>query len=337
MDGIKLAIVGATGAVGQEMIKVLQERNLPVDKLFCLAHPSEAGQIIKYGREEIKVQPVAEEFFKEADLALFAVSSELSKELAPLAVENRCVVIDNSSAFRLEDEVPLVVPEVNPRDIEGHKGVIANPNCSTIILAVALYPLHKAAHIQRVLVSTYQAVSGAGIAGIEELNRQISDYLEGNVMQPQAFNYAIAFNVIPQIDVLTASDYYNEEMKLVHETRKIMHSPEMRIAATAVRVPVFRSHSESVALETEKRLSAEEARDILLSSPGIVVQDDPQENIYPMPLLAADHDEVYVGRIRQDLSSDHGLLFWVVADQIRKGAATNAVQIAEIVINNNWL
>ena len=240
--------------------------------------------------------------------------------------------MDNSYAFRLEEGVPLVVPEVNPDDIEEHKGIIANPNCSTIIMVVALNPIHRSAGIKRIIVSTYQAVSGAGIAGLKELEQQVNDMAAGRDFQAKVFQHQIAFNLIPHIDSFLDEDYTREEMKMVWETRKIMHAPEMKIAATAVRVPVYRSHSESINVETERFLSPDQVRQILASAPGVVLQDDPAANLYPMPLYSSNRDEVFVGRIRRDLSADNGIALWVSADQIRKGAATNAIQIAEIVV-----
>lgn len=330
-EGVRLAIVGATGAVGQEMIKILAERRFKIKELICLADPREAGTPIEFQGETFKVQAVSEEAFRNADMALFAVSSEISKELAPLAVKNKCLVIDNSYAFRLQDDVPLVVPEVNPEDISLHKGIIANPNCSTIIMAVAINPIHKAAKLKRVIISTYQAVSGAGKAGLDELEAHVRASIDGSEVKPQVFQHPIAFNLIPHIDVFVEGDYTREEMKLVWETRKIMHVPDLKVAPTAVRVPVYRSHSESINVETEIPLTPEEVRKIMASAPGVVVQDDPANNVYPMPLYTSNTDEVYVGRIRKDYSVDNGIAFWVVADQIRKGAATNAIQIAEIV------
>ncbi len=334
-DGVRLAVVGATGAVGQEMLKILEERNFNVKEILLLADPREAGTKIKFKGETIMVRGADAEAFKQSDLALFAVGTEISQMLAPIAVDNNCLVIDNSYAFRMEDGVPLVVPEVNPEDIASHRGIIANPNCSTIIMVVAINPIHKAAGLKRVIVSTYQAVSGAGIAGISELERNTQAYLEHKEVGSEIFQHQIAFNLIPHIDVFGENSYTREEMKMVFETRKIMHLPDLRVAPTAVRVPVFRSHSESINLETERDLTAAEARKILASAPGIIVQDDPANNIYPMPLLASNTDEVYVGRIRKDISVENGLAFWVAADQIRKGAATNAIQIAEIVVDKN--
>ncbi|MBO8159401.1 aspartate-semialdehyde dehydrogenase [Thermosyntropha sp.] len=333
--GITLAVVGATGAVGQEMIKVLAERDFEINELICLADPREEGTKLKYKDEVVTVQKVSEEAFKKADIALFAVGSDVSREIAPLAVKNNCVVIDNSYAFRLEKGVPLVVPEVNAEDIKEHKGIIANPNCSTIIMTVAINPIHKKYGLKRVVVSTYQAVSGAGIAGIHELDEHIKAYMNGEEIKPSVFQYPIAFNLIPHIDVFVDHDYTREEMKMVWETRKIMHMPDLKIAATAVRVPVYRSHSESINLETEKSISPEGVREILSKAPGIVVQDNPEQKLYPMPLYTSDKDEVFVGRIRKDISADNGIAMWVVGDQIRKGAATNAIQIAEIVVENS--
>ncbi|HCF72063.1 MAG TPA: aspartate-semialdehyde dehydrogenase [Syntrophomonas sp.] len=334
-DGVRLAIVGATGAVGQEMLKVLAERDFNIKELICLADPREAGTKVKYKGEEFTVKGASPDAFREADLALFAVGTDISKKLAPEAVKRNCVVIDNSYAFRLEEDVPLVVPEVNAGDIEKHHGIIANPNCSTIIMVVAINPIHVAAGLTRVVVSTYQAVSGAGKAGIDELKDHSGSYLKGQKMNPEVFQHPIAFNLIPHIDVFMEDGYTREEMKMVWETRKIMHCPELAIAATTVRVPVFRSHSESINLETTKELSVAEVKQILSQAPGVVLQDDPQNNQYPMPLYTSDTDEVYVGRIRKDISTDKGLVLWVAADQIRKGAATNAVQIAKIVVDKN--
>jgi aspartate-semialdehyde dehydrogenase len=334
-EGIKLAIVGATGAVGQEMLKVLEERNFPVGELICLADPREAGTRLKFKGEEHIVAAATPEAFKAADIALLAVGSDISQMIAPDIVAQNCVVIDNSYAFRMDPEVPLIVPEVNADDIDWHKGIIANPNCSTIIMVVAVNPLHQAASIKRILVSTYQAVSGAGKAGLDELDQHIHAAINGVEPILSVFQHPIAFNVIPHIDVFEDNAYTREEMKMVWETQKIMHAPELRIAATAVRIPVYRSHSESIYIETEKALSPQEARQILADAPGVIVQDDPLHNTYPMPLFSSNRDEVFVGRIRRDISSENGLAMWVAADQIRKGAATNAIQIAEIVSAKN--
>ncbi len=332
---VKLAVVGATGAVGQETLQILAERDFKVGEILCLADPSEVGTKVKFKGEEVTVRAADAAAFKQADIALFAVGTEVSKMLAPLAIENDCLVIDNSNAFRMDKDVPLIVPEVNPEAVAGHKGIIANPNCSTIIMVVAINPIHKAVGIKRVIVSTYQAVSGAGKAGIEELEKQTRDYLQSQKTSPDVFQHQIAFNLIPHIDDFVEDGYTREEMKMVFETRKIMNAPELKVAPTAVRVPVFRSHSESINIETEKVLNVAQAKQILSAAPGVVVQDSPVANIYPMPLYTANRDEVFVGRIRKDISIDNGLAFWVAADQIRKGAATNTIQIAEIVVAKN--
>jgi aspartate-semialdehyde dehydrogenase len=334
-QGIRLAVVGATGAVGQEMLKILAQRDFNIKELICLADPREEGTKIKFKDELLTVKGARPEAFQDADVALFAVGSDISKMLAPQAVAHNCVVIDNSYAYRLEEGVPLVVPEVNPEDINLHKGIIANPNCSTIIMVVAINPIHQAARLTRVVVSTYQAVSGAGKAGLDELEEHVRAYLNGTQVVPQVFQHPIAFNLIPHIDSFVEGDYTREEMKMVWETRKILHCPDLPITATTVRVPVFRSHSESINLEMEKELSPQEVRSLLTQAPGIIVQDDPANNVYPMPLYSSNTDEVYVGRIRKDISVERGIAMWVAADQIRKGAATNAIQIAEIVVNKN--
>ena len=325
-EGIKLAIVGATGAVGQEMLQIMEQRKLKIKELLCLADPREAGSKVNFAGEELTVQAASNDVFKWADVAMFAVGTDISKQLIPQAVANDCVAIDNSYAFRLDDNVPLVVPEVNPEDVVWHKGIIANPNCSTIIMVVGL---------KRVVVSTYQAVSGAGKAGLDELDQHVKAHIDGSEPVLEVFQHPIAFNLIPHIDVFVEEDYTREEMKMVWETRKIMHAPELKIAATAARVPIYRSHSESINLETQEPLSAARAREILSQAPGIVVQDDPHNNQYPMPFFTSNRDEVFVGRIRRDISTDNGLAIWVAADQIRKGAATNTVQIAELVIEKN--
>ncbi len=329
-QGYKVAVVGATGAVGQEILKVLEERRFPVAELRALASARSEGKKLTFLSSEVTVHTARPEAFAGVDIAFFA-GGEISKELVPEAAKRSCVAIDNSSAFRLEPWVPLVVPEVNPEDLEGHKGVIANPNCSTIILVVPLKPLHDAARVKRVVVSTYQAVSGAGKEAIDELLLQTRQVLAGEEVTPRVFPYQIAFNLIPHIDTFGENGYTREEMKLVLETRKILHEPELRVSATTVRVPVLRSHSEAVNIEFERPLSPEEARSILSRAPGVVVEDDPEHLAYPMPLFTSHKDEVFVGRIRADISLEGALNMWVVADQLRKGAATNAVQIAEIL------
>jgi len=326
-----VVVVGASGAVGQEILKVLEERNFPVGQLRLCATSRSAGKEMNFRGNRYVVEETTADSFNDMDIALFAGGSA-SKEFGPAAVERGAVVIDNSSNFRLDPEVPLVVPEVNPEDVKRHKGIIANPNCSTIIMAVPLKAIHDAAGVKRVVVSTYQAVSGAGAEGIAELTEQTEAVLSGGAIKPNKFQYQIAFNLIPHIDVFQELDYTKEEWKMVKETRKIMHDENMAITATTVRVPVYRSHSESINIETHKKLTAAEAKKVFEEFPNIIVEDDPSNNKYPMPLFTSHKDEVFVGRIREDNTVENGLNIWVVADQLRKGAATNAVQIAELVI-----
>ena len=326
-----VAIVGATGAVGQELLKILAERNFPVNELRLLATKRSAGKIISWQGQKLEVQESTHESFKGIDLALFAGGSG-STEYAHSAVNSGAVVIDNSSAFRLDPEVPLVVPEVNPEDVLWHKGIIANPNCSTIIMAVALKPIFDLAGIRRVVVSTYQAVSGAGREGIEELETQVKAWSRGEELTSNVFPYQIAFNLIPRIYVFQEGDYTKEEWKMVWETQKIFHAPNMAITATTVRVPVFRSHAESINVETDRLVSVSEIREVLSKATGVIVDDDPGNDRYPMPWFSSDKDGVYVGRLRKDFSIAQGFNLWVAGDQIRKGAATNAVQIAELLL-----
>ena len=329
MKQYTIAIVGATGAVGQEILKVMAERDFPVGDLRLLATERSAGRVLSYRGQDYTVQATTTDSFQGIDIALFAGGSA-SLEYGPAAVRSGAVVIDNSSNYRYQADVPLVVPEVNPEDVRWHHGIIANP----IQMVVALKPLHDAAKITRIQASTYQAVSGAGLPGLEELRQQTQDVLAGRDVACSAFPYQIAFNVIPQIDVLQENGYYKEEMKMAWETQKMFHDPDIRVSCTAVRVPVYRSHSESIAIETQRPLSPEEAREILSHAPGVQVIDNPEEKQYPMPLFASDTDTVYVGRIRKDISTENGLCLWVVADQIRKGAATNAVQIAQLLVED---
>lgn len=335
MKGYNVAIVGV-GAVGNTLLEVLAQRNFPVKDLKLLATKRSAGKKFSFAGKEYVVEETTAESFEGIDIAFFA-GGGASKLFAHEAVNRGAVVIDNSSKFRLHPDVPLVVPEVNPEDVKWHKGIIANPNCSTIQMAVALKPLHDAAKIKRIVVSTYQAVSGAGQEAIDELLTQTQQILNSQEIQLEVFPYQIAYNLIPHIDVFMENDYTREEMKMVYETQKMFHEPELKITATAVRVPVIQSHSEAINIETERKLSAEEAREILRNAPGIIVQDDPEEKIYPMPILATNRDEVFVGRIREDISCDNGLSLFVVADQLRKGAATNAVQIAETLLEYQLL
>ena len=343
MKKYSVAILGATGAVGQEFINLIEERNFPFSEMKLLASARSAGKKLSVAGQEYTVEEATPESFRGVDIALFAGGSA-SKTFAPHAVKAGAVVIDNSSAFRMDPDVPLVVPEVNPDAVRSHKGIIANPNCSTIIMVMALKPIHDRSRIKRVVVSTYQAVSGAGKEGIDELTNQVKAISDGRPVEanilPSASlpkHYQIAFNLLPQIDVFLEDGYTKEEMKMVHETRKIMNEPEMAITATTIRVPIYRSHSESVNLELESPLSVEETKAALAEFPGVIVQDNPAEMEYPMPLYTSGRNEVFVGRIRTDESVKHGLNLWVVGDQIRKGAALNALQIAELMIAQNLL
>ena len=330
--GYRVAIAGATGAVGQSMLSILAERNFPVRGLRLLASERSEGKVLHFKGEEVKVERLTERSFEGIELALFSAGASRSKEFAPEAVRAGALVVDNSSAFRMDPTVPLVVPEINPEAARRHSGLIANPNCTTVVTVMALKPLHEAAKVRRVIVSSYQAVSGAGAQALEELKQQVVAWVKGEPAESKVFPYPIAFNLIPQVDVFEASGYTREEMKLVHETRKILEDETMRIAATTVRVPVWVAHSVSVTAETERKVTVEEARRLFASFPGLKLWDDPANRQYPMPIVAAGKDECYIGRIREDLSSDKGLTFWVVGDQLRKGAALNAIQIAELVL-----
>lgn len=327
-----VAVVGATGAVGAEMVEVLEERKFPVEALIPLASLRSVGGTVSFRGSEVPVQVLTRESFRGTDLALFSAGSDISKEYAPVAAQAGTVVIDNSAAWRMEKDVPLVVPEVNAKAVHRHRGIIANPNCSTIQMVVVLKPLHDAARITRIVVTTFQSVSGTGKEAMDELVTECKDLLSFREPRPKVYPYQIAFNCLPHIDDFLATGYTKEEMKLVHETRKIMGDESIRVTATTVRVPVYVGHSESVNIETEQKLTANEARAILSTAPGVLVYDDPAHRIYPMPLDVAGKDDVYVGRIREDESIRTGLNLWVVADNLRKGAALNAVQIAELLI-----
>lgn len=331
-----VAIVGATGAVGRMMLQVLEERNFPVKDLRLFASPKSKGLKLPFRGDEIKVEVLEETpSFKGIDIALFSAGASRSLDFAPLFARDGAVVIDNSSAWRMDPEVPLVVPEVNPHAVAQYKNkrIIANPNCSTIQMVVALKPLHNMARIRRIVVSTYQSVSGAGQKAIEELMNQTKAWCSGEVMPPpKNLPQTIAFNCIPHIDIFLPNRYTKEEMKMIEETKKIMEEPNLKITATTVRVPVFYGHAEAVNIETEKKLTVEEALEILNKAPGVIVLDDPENKVYPLQIQVAGRDEVFVGRIREDISSENGLNMWIVADNLRKGAATNAVQIAEILI-----
>ena len=326
-----VAIAGATGAVGTEFLKLLEARNFPMKSLRLLASSRSAGSKLQFRGENLEVEELTQKSFKGIDIAFFSAGGSRSKEFAPHAVDSGAVVIDNSSAFRMDEKVPLVVPEINPKQAFEHQGLIANPNCSTIQMVVALNPIHRAANIQRVVVSTYQAVSGAGASAMEELKQQLRAWANDEPMKQEVFPTQIAFNLFPHIDVFQDNGYTKEEMKMVHETRKIMNAPNMQISATCVRVPVLRAHSEAVWVETEKPLSESEARELFEKEPGIVVQDERESGGYPTPWHITETQETYVGRIRKDISHPNGLTFWVVADQLYKGAALNAIQIAEVL------
>ena len=331
-SGYVVAVVGATGAVGTEMIEVLEERKFPVTRLVPLASTRSAGGTVTFKGNEVPIEVLTKDSFVGVDIALFSAGADLSREFAPIAVKAGAVVIDNSAAWRMTPEVPLVVPEVNAHDIQRHKGIIANPNCSTIQMVVALKPLHDKARIKRIVVTTFQSVSGTGKDAMDELMAECQDLLSFKSASPKVYPYQIAFNCLPQIDDFLPSGYTKEEMKMVHETRKIMGDQSIHVTATTVRVPVYVGHSEAVNIETERKLSANDARAILSTAPGVLLYDDPAHKIYPMPLEVAGKDEVYVGRVREDESIANGLNLWVVADNLRKGAALNAVQIAEHLV-----
>ena len=336
-QGLSVAIVGATGMVGQEMCRVLGQRKFPIGKLKALASERSAGMTVQCNGNTFEVETIDENSFDGVDLALFSAGADVSLMYAPAAVESGAMVIDNSSAWRMKENVPLVVPEVNPDDLRENEGIIANPNCCTIPLTVVLEPLRREAGIDRVLVSTYQSASGAGKKLMDELDEQTKAIAAGRVPEVTVYAHQLAHNVVPGGWKSVQEGYNEEEIKLVQETRKILHVPGLRIAATCVRVPVPVSHGESVFVETERMISADDARTLLGNSPGVIVEDDPAAKIYPTPASVAGKDEVYVGRIRNDLSSSRGLAFWIVSDNVRKGAALNAVQIAERVIEMGGL
>ena len=331
-----IAIVGATGAVGEQMREVLDERQFPVGELRLLASERSVGQILPFQSRQLAVEVLKGDSFTGIDIGLFSAGGSVSTEFAPMAVAAGAVVVDNTSVFRMEPDIPLVVPEVNAKEIVNYKarGIIANPNCSTIQMVVALKPIHDAARIKRVVVSTYQSVSGAGRKAMEELSQQVAALFIGKEIEKAKFPHQIAFNCIPHIDMFMDGGYTKEEWKMIEETRKILGEPSLPVTATTVRVPVFCSHSESVNVETYVKLSANEARRILREAPGVIVADEPENNVYPMAIDAAGKDATFVGRIREDKSVANGLNLWVVSDNLRKGAALNAVQIAEILIRD---
>lgn len=336
-ESYRVAILGATGAVGTELLELLEQRQFPLSDLRLLASPRSAGKTMKFQGEEIPVEPVGSSSFENIDIVLASAGGATSKAFAPKAVAAGAVVIDNSSAFRMHPDVPLVVPEVNPNAVANHSGIIANPNCTTILMAVAVYPLHKVRKVQRIVAATYQSASGAGARAMEEVKQQSQAILEGKPPTTGVFPYPLAFNLFPHNSPLNDLGYCEEEMKMVNETRKIFSEQSLRITATCVRVPVLRAHSEAINLEFEEPLTPQEAREILKKAPGVELVEDWAANYFPMPIEASGRDEVLVGRIRQDISHPCGLEFWLCGDQIRKGAALNAVQIAELLVEKNLL
>jgi aspartate-semialdehyde dehydrogenase len=329
-----VAVAGATGAVGNEMIRILEELEFPVASLKLLASYRSVGKTLDFRGESLHVEELREDSFEGVDIALFSAGAAPSRKFAPAAAESGCVVIDNSSGWRMDPEVPLVVPEVNPHAVADYrnKGIIANPNCSTIQMVVVLKPIYDAAGIERVVVSTYQAVSGTGKKAMDELTEQTRNLLTFQEVTPEVYPHRIAFNCFPHIGSFLENGYTEEEMKMVHETHKIMEDPNIRVSATTVRIPVFYGHSEAVNIQTKRKLSAKEARVLLFQASGVRVMDNPEERIYPMPSEAAGINDTLVGRIREDISIENGLDLWIVADNIRKGAALNTVQIAELLV-----
>jgi len=339
-QGLHVAVVGATGAVGQQMIKTLEKRDFPIKQLTLLSSSRSAGTKVTYKGQEVTVQEAKPESFEGVDIALFSAGGNISLQLAPEAVKRGAIVVDNTSAYRMDENVPLVVPEVNEEDLKEHNGIIANPNCSTIQMVAALQPIRKAYGLKKIIVSTYQAVSGSGAAAIEELQQQTQQLLNGEEINPQILpvksdqkHYQIAFNAIPQIDKFQDNGYTYEEMKMINETKKIMHMPELSVAATCVRIPVATGHSESVYIEVEEAgVNAENVKALMKDAPGVILEDDIENQVYPMPAQSVGKNEVFVGRIRKDLDEDKGFHMWVVSDNLLKGAAWNSVQIAESLI-----
>ena len=331
-SGLVVGVVGVTGAVGQITLKLLEERKFPVRELRAFASVRSVGKTVTFKGESIRVEAAGPDSFKGVELALFSAGSQQSKELASHAVRAGAIVIDKSNAFRMDPQVPLVVPEINPHAVRGHRGILACPNCTTIVTVMPLKPLHDAGRLRRVVATSYQAVSGAGVNGVEELRSQTLAWARGEGITPRYFHHQIAFNVIPHIDKFADNGYTGEEIKLVNEVRKILELPDLPISPTTVRVPVFTAHSVAVNAETEARLGRERAREVLAGFPGLKLWDEPADNRYPMPVLVEGQDDCYVGRIREDLSMPNALNFWVVGDQLRKGAALNGIQIAELLI-----
>jgi aspartate-semialdehyde dehydrogenase len=337
MEEFNIAIVGATDIIGQEIIKVLEQRKFPVASIQLLTPEYSSGVKLLFNHQRIEVREAKTEAFRDVDIAFFSAGADISRRLAPLAAEAGAVVVDNSSAFRMNPAVPLVVPEVNAGDIEWHKGIIASPKCSTIQMVVALHPLHRINPIKRIVVSTYESVSSSGSAALKEVTNQARLVLEGRRICPHVYSHQIAFNVLPEIGVFLDNGYTREEQRMVEETRKILHTEDIAISATCVRVPVWFGHSEAVNIEFSSPITPEEARKILAQAPGVRVLDDPTVSFYPQPWAASGSDNVFVGRIRKDISHSNGLVMWIVADNLRKGAALNAVQIAEEGIEKGWI
>ncbi|NEN88549.1 MAG: aspartate-semialdehyde dehydrogenase [Okeania sp. SIO3H1] len=333
----KVAILGATGAVGTELLELLQTRNFPVAELKLLASPRSAGNTLKFKGQNLQVEAVTDDSFKDVDLVLASAGASTSKEWAKKAVEAGAIVIDNSSAFRMDPKVPLVVPEVNPKAAALHQGIIANPNCTTILMCVAVWPLHQVQQIKRLVVATYQSASGAGARAMEEMKTQAKEILEGKTPGKEIFPYPLAFNLFPHNSPLNEQGYCQEEIKMVNETRKILGTNHIGITATCIRVPVLRAHSEAINLEFAQPFSVDKAREILSQAPGVTLVENWQKNYFPMPIEASGKDDVLVGRVRQDISHPCGLELWLSGDQIRKGAALNAVQIAELLVEKHWL
>lgn len=329
---MNVAILGATGAVGREMMKILAERSFPVEELRLLASPRSAGQKLLWQGRELTVQTAEDSAFEGMDIVLGAAENDIAKRFAPAIVKAGAVFVDNSSAFRMDPNVPLVIPEINPEDARRHKGILANPNCTTIVSLVAINALNQDSPIQSIIASSYQAVSGAGAGGPRELMEEVALLREGKPVHPQVFQYQIAYNVIPQIGGEAYEGYTSEEMKMQNEGRKIMHLPDLRVSCTCVRVPVVRSHSVSLVVRTREKISVRRARELIAAAPGCRLVDDLSSRRYPMPLDTSDQDTVFVGRIREDLTCDNGLNIWCCGDQVRKGAATNAVQIAQLLL-----
>ena len=332
MKQFKVGILGATGAVGREMMKILEERKFPVAELRPIASERSAGTKLPFNGGEVEVVAAADSAFEGLDLVLGAAENDIAKQYASAIVKAGAVFVDNSSAFRLDKDVPLVIPEINPEDVKWHKGIISNPNCTTIVTLVAINALAKESPIETIIASSYQAVSGAGKGGIDELNNEVKALSEGKHLEPKVFQYQIAYNIIPQIGGEAFEGYTSEEMKMQNEGRKILHLPEMKVSCTCVRVPVVRSHSVSVVLRTKEKISVKRAKELIANAPGCKLVDDLKNKVYPMPLDTSDQDIVYVGRIREDLTDERGLNLWCCGDQVRKGAATNTVQIAELLL-----